>query len=81
MIPILIYEFFLNSSGEFNTTLEVASKVQYPDLVQLVPSSVTIPKSENPNASIVLSHEISVYAKSPGHTYVSFDATPSGFVE
>lgn len=72
---------FLNCSGEFNTTLEVTSKVQYPDLVQLVPSSVTIPKSENPNASAVLSHEISAYAKSPGHTYVYFDATPSGFVE
>ncbi|XP_026328365.1 cystinosin homolog isoform X2 [Hyposmocoma kahamanoa] len=73
--------FHLMQVGEFNTTLEVTSKVQYPDLVQLVPSSVTIPKSENPNASAVLSYEISAYAKSPGHTYVTFDATPTGFVD
>lgn len=72
---------FLNSSGEFNTSLEVTSRVQYPDLVQLVPSSISIPKSDNPNASAVVSYEISAYAKNPGHTYVSFNATPSGVVE
>ncbi|GBP27608.1 Cystinosin homolog [Eumeta japonica] len=72
--------FKLVQIGEYNTTLNVAFKVQHPDLVQFVPSTVVIPGTDEPNASAVVTHDVCVLGKSPGHTEVTFDATPPGYL-
>lgn len=66
--------------GEYNTSLTMTAVIQHPDIVQLVPAKVDIPGSDEPNSSAVITYEICAYGKSPGHSEVTFNITPSGFV-
>lgn len=66
--------------GQYNTTLEVSAQIQHPDIVQLVPQTVEIPGSSEPNTTVEISHDICAYGKSPGHSEVTFNVTPTGFV-
>ncbi|XP_060800962.1 cystinosin homolog isoform X1 [Amyelois transitella] len=66
--------------GEYNTTLEITAQIQHTDIVQLVPQTVEIPGSKEPNTTIQNSYDICAYGKSPGHSEVTFNVTPSGFV-
>ncbi|KAM3961597.1 lysosomal cystine transporter cystinosin isoform 2-T4 [Aphomia sociella] len=66
--------------GQYNTTLEVTAQIQHSDIVQLVPQTVEIPGSKEPNSTIEISHDICAYGKSPGHSEVTFNVTPAGFV-
>ncbi|KAJ0179718.1 hypothetical protein K1T71_004309 [Dendrolimus kikuchii] len=66
--------------GEYNTTLEVTANIQHADLVQLVPPTVEIPGSKEPNTTVQISYDICAYGKSPGHSEVTFNVTPTGFV-
>ncbi|XP_012550775.1 cystinosin homolog isoform X2 [Bombyx mori] len=66
--------------GQYNTSLEVISNIQHPDIVQLVPPSIEIPGSNEPNKTVVISYDICAYGKSPGHSEVTFNVTPPGFV-
>ncbi|CAG9784867.1 unnamed protein product [Diatraea saccharalis] len=66
--------------GQYNTTLKVAAQIQHPDIVQLVPGTVEIPGSSEPNTTVQITHDICAYGKSPGHSEISFNVTPSGFV-
>lgn len=81
---ILFLEFiiwcFFDSSGQFNTTLYVTANIQHPDIVQLVPPTVEIPGSNEPNGSAESKFEICAYGKSPGHSEITFNVTPSGIV-
>ncbi|XP_073951714.1 lysosomal cystine transporter cystinosin isoform X2 [Choristoneura fumiferana] len=73
--------FKLVQIGEYNETLDVAIKAQHPDIVQFAPPTVVIPGAENPNTTVEISYDICAYGKSPGHSEVSFNVTPSGYVE
>ncbi|XP_059052510.1 cystinosin homolog isoform X2 [Achroia grisella] len=66
--------------GQYNITLEVTSEIQHPDIVQLVPQTVEITGSKRPDSNIVISHDICAYGKSPGHSEVTFNVTPTEFV-
>ncbi|XP_049866400.1 cystinosin homolog isoform X2 [Pectinophora gossypiella] len=72
--------FKLVQIGEYNTTIQVTSHIQHPDIVQFVPPTIEIPGSENPNTTVELTHDICAYGKSPGHSEVTFNVTPAGFV-
>ncbi|KOB57797.1 Cystinosin, partial [Operophtera brumata] len=67
--------------GQYNTTLTVTPVIQHPDIVQLVPATVEIPGSNDTNPSVQSKFEICAYGKSPGHSEVTFNVTPSGFVK
>ncbi|KAL0840106.1 hypothetical protein ABMA28_015414 [Loxostege sticticalis] len=82
-LKILVDETYLMKLvqiGQYNTTLEVAAQIQHPDIVQFVPQTVTIPGSAEPNTTVNITHDICVLGKSPGHSEVTFNVTPSGFV-
>ncbi|KAL4710552.1 hypothetical protein ACJJTC_008954 [Scirpophaga incertulas] len=66
--------------GQYNTTLEVTAQIQHPDIVQFVPQTVEVPSSKEPNATIEIVHDICAYGKSPGHSEVTFNVTPAGYV-
>lgn len=66
--------------GQYNTTLQVISQIQHPDIVQLVPPSVEIPGETDPNTTAVITYDICAYGKSPGHSEVTFNVTPAGYV-
>ncbi|KAG6465125.1 hypothetical protein O3G_MSEX014947 [Manduca sexta] len=66
--------------GQYNETLLVTSHVQHPDIVQLVPTTVEIPGSKEPNTTVENTYDICAYGKSPGHSEVTFNVTPTGFV-
>ncbi|CAH0728969.1 unnamed protein product, partial [Brenthis ino] len=72
--------FKLIQIGEYNTSLQVAAQIQHPDIVQFIQSVIDIPGSEEPNATAELTYDIYAYGKSPGHSEVTFNVTPSGFV-
>lgn len=83
-LKILVDETYLMKLvqiGQYNTTLEVAAQIQHPDIVQFVPQTVTIPGSAEPNTTVNITHDICVLGKSPGHSEVTFNVTPSGFVK
>ncbi|XP_041976078.1 cystinosin homolog isoform X3 [Aricia agestis] len=73
--------FNLVQVGEYNTTLSISAKIQHPDIVQYVPPVLVIVGTDNPNASAVIAHDICAYGKSPGHSEVTFNVTPSGIVD
>ncbi|VVD04067.1 unnamed protein product [Leptidea sinapis] len=72
--------FKLVQIGEFNSTIQVRSQIQHPELVQFVPPVIEIPASSEPNDSVRLTYDICAYGKSPGHSEVAFNVTPSGVV-
>ncbi|CAH2107042.1 unnamed protein product [Euphydryas editha] len=66
--------------GEYNTSLQATSYIQHPDIVQFVPSVIDIPGTEEPNTTAEHAYDICAYGKSPGHSEVTFNVTPTGFV-
>ncbi|XP_075970884.1 lysosomal cystine transporter cystinosin isoform X2 [Anticarsia gemmatalis] len=66
--------------GQFNTSLAMTAVIQHPDILQVVPQTIDIPGSKEPNSTVVTTHDVSVYAKSPGNTEITFNSTPAGFV-
>ncbi|CAH2075528.1 unnamed protein product, partial [Iphiclides podalirius] len=72
--------FHLVQIGESNVTLQIHTQVQHPDIVQFVPSPLDIPGSADPNDTAEITHDIWAYGKSPGHSEVTFNATPVGSV-
>ncbi|XP_039749158.1 cystinosin homolog isoform X1 [Pararge aegeria] len=66
--------------GEFNTSLTVAAQIQHPDIVQFSPPVIEIPGSADPNTTAIFTYDVSAYGKSPGHSEVTFNVTPSGIV-
>ncbi|XP_032511091.2 cystinosin homolog isoform X1 [Danaus plexippus] len=73
--------FKLVQIGSYNTSLQVTSNIQHPDIVQFVPPVVDIPGSDPPNATVEVTYDICAYGKSPGHSEVTFNVTPGGFVD
>ncbi|KAI5644056.1 PQ loop repeat domain-containing protein [Phthorimaea operculella] len=72
--------FKLIQIGQENTNLEVHSNIQHADIVQFVPPVVEIPAADNPNATAELTYDICAYGKSPGHSEVTFNVTPAGYI-
>ncbi|XP_063361237.1 cystinosin homolog isoform X1 [Cydia amplana] len=72
--------FKLIQIGEYNETIDVTIQAQHPDIVQFLPPHVLIPGVESPNTTVEISYDISAHGKSPGHSDVSFNVTPSGIV-
>lgn len=70
----------LSQYGEFNTSLQILAVPQHGDIVEVVPSVVDIPGSEEPNATAILTYDICAAGKNPGHSVVTFNVTPSGFI-
>lgn len=66
--------------GEYNTSLQATSNIQHPDIVQFVPSVIDIPGTEEPNTTAEHTYDICAYGKGPGHSEVTFNVTPTGFV-
>ncbi|KAJ2946902.1 hypothetical protein O0L34_g16241 [Tuta absoluta] len=73
--------FKLIQIGQENTTLQVHSNIQHADIVQFVPPTVEIPASDHPNASAEVTYDVCAYGKSPGHSEVTFNVTPTGFID
>ncbi|XP_064071156.1 cystinosin homolog isoform X2 [Vanessa tameamea] len=72
--------FKLIQIGEYNTTLQVASQIQHADIVQFVPPVVDMPGFDKPDPTMKHTYDICAYGKSPGHSEVTFNVTPAGFV-
>lgn len=72
--------FQLVQIGEYNTSLQVAAQIQHADIVQFIPSAIDIPGTAEPNTTAEITHDICAYGKSPGHSEVTFNVTPSGIV-
>ncbi|XP_038210188.1 cystinosin homolog isoform X1 [Zerene cesonia] len=66
--------------GEYNVTLTVTPQIQHPDIVQFMPPYISIPGSEQPNQTVELTYDICAYGRSPGHSEVAFNATPTGII-
>ncbi|XP_045764556.1 cystinosin homolog isoform X4 [Maniola jurtina] len=73
--------FQLIQVGEYNTSLKVAAQIQHPDIVQFIPPVIDIPGSQEPNSNATLTYDICAYGKSPGHSDVTFNVTPTGIVD
>ncbi|CAK1552854.1 unnamed protein product [Leptosia nina] len=67
--------------GEYNETLAITAVIQHPDIVQFVPPTINIPGTERPNTTAKLTYDICAYGRSPGHSEVTFNATPSDIVD
>ncbi|XP_045525167.1 cystinosin homolog isoform X2 [Pieris brassicae] len=67
--------------GEYNETLSVTAQIQHPDIVQFVPSTINIPAVEQPNTTAELAYDICAYGRSPGHSEVTFSASPTDVVK
>ncbi|XP_048485003.1 cystinosin homolog isoform X2 [Plutella xylostella] len=72
--------FKLVQIGTYNETLTVSAQIQHGDIVQFVPSTVVLAAGDPPSASAEISYDICAYGKSPGHSEVTFNVTPAGFV-
>ncbi|XP_068630501.1 cystinosin homolog isoform X2 [Battus philenor] len=70
--------FHMVQIGESKDAIKVASQVQHPDILQLSPPSFDIPGTADPNDTAEITHDIWAYGKSPGHSEVTFNATPAG---
>nr|XP_049702769.1 cystinosin homolog isoform X1 [Helicoverpa armigera]XP_049702770.1 cystinosin homolog isoform X1 [Helicoverpa armigera]XP_049702771.1 cystinosin homolog isoform X1 [Helicoverpa armigera] len=66
--------------GQYNESLKVTANIQHPDIVQFVPQTIDIPGSKEPNSTVKITYDICAYAKSPGHSEVTFNVTPAGYV-
>ncbi|KAH9634231.1 hypothetical protein HF086_012693, partial [Spodoptera exigua] len=66
--------------GQYNESLQVTANIQHPDIVQFVPQTIDIPGSKEPNTTVKITYDICAYAKSPGHSEVTFNVTPAGYV-
>ncbi|XP_050342867.1 cystinosin homolog isoform X3 [Nymphalis io] len=72
--------FKLIQIGEYNTTLQVTSQIQHPDIVQFVPPVIDMPGVDKPDPTTKHTYDICAYGKSPGHSEVTFNVTPPDFV-
>ncbi|XP_013178047.1 PREDICTED: cystinosin homolog isoform X1 [Papilio xuthus] len=73
--------FHMIQIGESKVAIILTAQVQHPDIVQFPSPTIDIPGAIYPNNTAEITHDIWAYGKSPGHSEVTFNATPAGAVD
>ncbi|XP_013136517.1 PREDICTED: cystinosin homolog isoform X2 [Papilio polytes] len=73
--------FHMIQIGEFKVGIKITAQVQHSDIVQFPSPTIDIPAVILPNDTVQITHDIWAYGKSPGHSEVTFNATPDGVID